>query len=169
MSTLVSQATITLRARGGRMTAQRRLILESLDQLGGHPTAEQVYRAVHDRNVAINPSTIYRTLGWLEEAGLVSHRHLDQGPRGEHCERFDPGSPIEHHHFVCSVCGRVDEFESAQIEAAKLDFMRRSGAQVEQASLTFHGVCAGCREGTARAPARNRAAVAAGYAQVRER
>jgi Fe2+ or Zn2+ uptake regulation protein len=169
MSTLVSQAEKTLRARGGRMTAQRRLILEALDRLGGHPTAEQVYRAVHDRDMAINPSTVYRTLGWLEEAGLVSHRHLDQGPRGEHCERFDPGSPIEHHHFVCSVCGRVEEFESAQIEAAKLDFMRRYGAQVEQASLTFHGICASCRAGSARAPARSRAGAPAHNSQVRER
>jgi len=169
MTTLVSQAETTLRARGGRMTAQRRLILEALDMLGGHPTAEQVYRAVHECNTAINPSTVYRTLGWLEEAGLVSHRHLDQGPRGEHCERFDPGSPVEHHHFVCSVCGHVEEFESAQIESAKVDFMRRFGAQVEQASLTFHGICATCRDGNARASARILATAAAGCAQVGER
>jgi Fe2+ or Zn2+ uptake regulation protein len=145
MGTLVSQATSTLHATGGRMTAQRRMILEALDRLGGHPSAEQVYRAVHERDATINPSTIYRTLGWLEEAGLVSHRHLDTGPRGEHCERFDPASPIEHHHFVCMTCGRIIEFKSSQIEAAKREFTRRYRARVEQTSLTLHGICADCR------------------------
>ncbi len=87
MVNLVSQASKALRANGGRMTAQRRLILETLDELGGHPTAEQVYNAVRQRVPTINPSTVYRTLSWLAEAGLVRPRQLRVGP-SDRSERF---------------------------------------------------------------------------------
>ena len=75
---------------------------------------------------SLNPSTIYRTLAWLENAGLVSHCHLDAGPAGEHSERYDPVTPVEHHHFVCTTCGQVIEFEAPQLEAIKAGVCRRA-------------------------------------------
>lgn len=144
MNQLIPQATQTLRATGGRMTAQRRLILQTLTDLGGHPSAEEIYAAARSRDPSLNPSTVYRTLGWLEEVGLVSHRHLDAGQRRERCERFDPASPVEHHHFVCERCGRVDEFDAVEIAQVKVDFARQHGALVEAASLTLYGLCADC-------------------------
>ena len=123
MAQLTREAAITLRSTGGRMTTQRRLILETLESLGGHPTADEVYAVVRRRDPRLNPSTIYRTLAWLESAGLVSHCHLDAGPAGEHSERYDPVTPVEHHHFVCTACGQVTEFEAPQLEAIKAGFI----------------------------------------------
>jgi Fe2+ or Zn2+ uptake regulation protein len=127
------------------MTEQRRLILETLESLGGHPTAEEVHVAVQKRDPRLNPSTIYRTLAWLESAGLVSHCHLDAGPAGEHSERYDPITPVEHHHFVCTMCGQVTEFEAPQLEAIKAEFAAEHNAAVEKAALTIYGVCVRCR------------------------
>lgn len=146
MGSLILQATTVLRARGGRMTAQRRTILRTLEELGGHPTAEEVYAAVHEQDVTLNPSTVYRTLAWLEEAGLVSHCHLDAGPDGEHSERYDPAAPIEHHHFVCTGCGRVVEFESPRIAEIKAAFAGQHGVRVERAALTLYGLCTACQD-----------------------
>lgn len=146
MHQLVREATTTLRSTGGRMTAQRRLILETLETLSGHPTAEEVYAAVQERDPRLNQSTVYRTLAWLEGAGLVSHCHLDSGPDGERCERYDPVTPVEHHHFVCTTCGKVVEFAAPQIEAVKQWFAGQQGAVVEKAALTLYGACAGCRD-----------------------
>jgi Fe2+ or Zn2+ uptake regulation protein len=145
MDNLILQATTVLRARGGRMTAQRRTILEALEELGGHPTAEEVYTAVREKDATLNPSTVYRTLAWLENAGLVSHCHLDAGPDGEHSERYDPTAPIEHHHFVCADCGQVVEFESSRIAEIKAEFAMQHGARVERAALTLYGSCAACQ------------------------
>jgi Fe2+ or Zn2+ uptake regulation protein len=142
---LTREAAITLRATGGRMTMQRRLILETLEALGGHPTADEVYAVVQKRDPHLNPSTIYRTLAWLEGAGLVSHCHLDAGPAGEHSERYDPVTPVEHHHFVCTLCGKVTEFEAPQLEALKAEFAATHDAAVAKAALTIYGACARCR------------------------
>jgi Fe2+ or Zn2+ uptake regulation protein len=144
MPDLIIEAAATARASGGRMTAQRRLILEMLAALGGHPTADEVYRAAHQQDASIHPSTVYRTLTWLESAGLVMHRHLDSGPSGERCERYDPATPIEHHHFICSTCGSVVEFEAPALETVKLEFASKHGAVVEHAALTLYGTCAAC-------------------------
>ena len=144
MSHLITEAATALRLTGGRMTAQRRLILETLETLGGHPTAEEVTAAVRQHDVTVNPSTVYRTLAWLEHAGLVSHCHLDAGPDGEHSERYDPVTPAEHHHFVCTGCGTVVEFESPQMEEIKTGFAIGHGVRVTHAALTLYGRCGAC-------------------------
>ena len=144
MSELVHQATDLLHMTRGRMTAQRRLILETLDAMGGHPTAEQIYDAVRKRDRSINPSTVYRTLGWLAEVGLVNSRRLQSERREKRKEQFDPALPAEHHHFVCTHCGKVIEFESLSIEQIKDEFAFEHQARVERASLTLYGLCADC-------------------------
>ena len=63
-------------------------------------------------------------------------------------EQFDPARPGEHHHFVCTCCGRVVEFESPLIDEVKQEFGRRQGVCVERASLTLYGVCSQCGEMT---------------------
>jgi Fe2+ or Zn2+ uptake regulation protein len=145
MRDLMIEATATARAGGGRMTSQRRLILRTLNELGGHPTADEICAAARRRDASLHPSTVYRTLAWLEGAGLVDHCHLDAGPDNRHSERFDPVTPVEHHHFVCTACGRVIEFESARVEIIKQEFAGQHGAAVERSALTLYGLCPGCR------------------------
>lgn len=140
------EASAAVRASGGRMTAQRRLILDVLNELGGHPTAEEIFTGARERDPALHVSTVYRTLAWLENAGLVSHCHLDSGPDGERSERYDPVTPVEHHHFVCTACDRVIEFESPRIDAIKAQFVREHAADVQRAALTLYGLCEECRQ-----------------------
>lgn len=124
------------------MTAQRRLILETLDCLGCHPTAEDLFEEVHQQDPSLNLSTVYRTLRWLEQEGLVSARRFDDERRQE---RFDPASPAEHHHFLCSVCKSVIEFDDLLIDSIKEQFETWSGCEVESASVTLYGVCSPCK------------------------
>src|SRR5271157_3939894 len=139
MTDLVGQAAGWLRENGGRMTTQRRIILDVLNDLGGHPTAEQIYSAARRHDASINPSTVYRTLGWLEQAGLVSALRLGPDRRSGAKEQFDPAEPAEHYHFVCTSCGAVIEFDSHCIEQAKEEFARARGAAIERASLLLYG------------------------------
>jgi Fe2+ or Zn2+ uptake regulation protein len=157
MRDLMIEATVTARAGGGRMTAQRRLILQTLNALGGHPTADEICAAARQHDASLHPSTVYRTLAWLEDAGLVDHCHLDAGPVNRHSERFDPVTTVEHHHFVCTACGRVIEFESTRIEIIKQEFTGQHGAAVERSALTLYGLCPTCRSTmTAALPAASR-------------
>lgn len=142
----VSDAIAIARMTGGRMTAQRRLILETLNALGGHPTADEILTAARRRDASLNPSTVYRTLAWLERAGLVNHCHLDSGPDGERSERYDPVTPTEHHHFVCTACGQVIEFEAPDLGRVKAEVARQNRCVVERAALTLFGLCGRCQD-----------------------
>ena len=144
MGALVQDASKRLRSGGGRMTAQRRLILEALECLGCHPTAEDVYAEVRQRDSGVNLSTVYRTLRWLEQEGLISARRFDDERRQE---RFDPALPAEHHHFVCSECKSVIEFDDPLIDDIKAGFEDKTGVKVDLASVTLYGVCSQCKAG----------------------
>ena len=95
---LTVEAQSRIRAHGRRMTHQRRLILELLENRGGHPSAEELFVQARQSDPDINLSTVYRTVRWLEAEGLIEPRRFEGTARKE---RFDPRSPGDHHHFVC--------------------------------------------------------------------
>jgi Fe2+ or Zn2+ uptake regulation protein len=142
MSTdLLQETRHRLHSQGGRMTSQRELILAALDSLDTHPTAEELHAIVATEDPNLNLSTVYRTLRWLEQEGLVSTRRFDEDRRHD---RFDPMLPSQHHHFLCTACGSVIEFEHPAISVIQADFESQHGARVESINLTFYGLCAGC-------------------------
>lgn len=141
MSKLVQSAKKRLHAQGGRLTSQRRLILEALESMECHPTAEELYTAVIAHRPRLNLSTVYRTLRWLEQEGLVNSRNFDEGHRRE---RFEPSIPAEHHHFLCRTCKTVIEFENADLLAIIRRFEAGYQAYVEDASLVLYGLCQTC-------------------------
>jgi len=144
MTSSLSQIAIhQLRARGGRMTAQRQLILDILEELEGHPTAEDIYRTVRENDPTIHISTVYRTLHWLEEQGLVNPRLFQEDRRQL---RFDQAGCLDHHHFRCLVCNEIVEFAEPLVDQIKLSFEMESGAQVSNASLVLYGECSHCRD-----------------------
>ncbi len=147
MDTLVQQVAIRLRDEGGRMTSQCRLILQALEELGGHPTAEEIFRHVSRQSPGINLSTVYRTLNWLEENGFISPRWFEEERRRE---RFEPAvltAPSRHptpFHFLCRSCNRILEFADPRMDEIVAQFERRSGARVKDVELTLYGLCQAC-------------------------
>lgn len=138
---LIEKAQNQLHTQGGRMTAQRRLILEALQDLSSHPTAEELFRLARRHDPHINLSTVYRTLRWLEAQDLVRSRLLDTDRRQE---RFDPVFPHEHYHFLCSGCKQVIEFDNLLVNTIKAQFELHTGAQVDSGSVVLHGLCPRC-------------------------
>ncbi|MDE3102270.1 MAG: transcriptional repressor, partial [Chloroflexota bacterium] len=97
-------------ARGGRMTMQRRLILEALARARHHTTAEEIASYVRARSPEVDPSTVYRNLEALERLGAVTHTHIDG--RVTRWHRTD----VERHgHLVCRECGREEEVELSDL------------------------------------------------------
>ena len=141
MSELIERARARVHAAGGRMTGQRRLILESLAALPGHPTAEEVHARAARHDPALNLSTVYRTLHWLEAEGLVEPRRFPGHGRHDH---FDLARARGHHHFLCSLCQRVVEFDEPGIESIVRTYARRNKLRVTSTSLVLYGVCAEC-------------------------
>ena len=143
MKQLVNTVHARLHDQGGRMTPQRRIILQILEKQADHPTADELYELVREANPGVNLSTIYRTLRWLEEEELVNAREFREE---RHQMRFDPALPGAHHHFVCEGCKTVIEFNDAEIDRIAQGFEQTNGVAVKRAVLTLYGLCANCQE-----------------------
>jgi Fur family ferric uptake transcriptional regulator len=132
-----------LRDQGGRMTPQRRIILQILEKQVDHPTAEELFEMVRETNSNVNLSTIYRTLRWLEEEELVDAREFREE---RHQMRFDPALSGEHHHFVCEVCKTVTEFTDTEIDQIAQRFEQNNEVVVKRVVLTLYGLCSNCQK-----------------------
>jgi len=128
------------RAAGRRLTSQRRLILEVLEESDVHLDAEALHDQVKQRDPGISLATVYRTLGALQEMGLVEHHHL--GEEHGHYEAVQDGP---HYHFTCLGCGQVIEFDTALVAQIEQELHEREGVRVTDAHLDLSGYCTRCQ------------------------
>lgn len=128
-----------LTARGYRLTAARRIILETLAESGGHLTADELTDLVRQRSNATGRMTVYRTLELLCELGLL--RPVYQGTGAAHYILMQDG---HHHHLICTGCSRVIEFDECALDDLPARIAQRFGFEVRGHLLELYGVCAEC-------------------------
>lgn len=123
----------------GRNTVQRTVILDALRRLADHPTADEVYDAVHETHPTISKATVYRTLNRLSEEGVIAHVRINNG-----ADRFDHQT-FPHYHVRCVRCGRVDDVMVPLMGSVDEAAAAASGYRVCGHSLQFDGVCPACQ------------------------
>lgn len=130
-----------LRASGHRLTKQRAMILEAVENLG-HATPDQVHAEVRRTSPSVNLSTVYRSLEVLNELGLVRHAHLsDRAPT------YHSATGEEHAHLICRDCGRQTSVSRKELEAALGGLVDGKSFQPDYGHLTIFGWCqTGCHE-----------------------
>lgn len=134
-----------LKEKGYKLTPQRRAIVDSIiDNEGKHLTAEEIYDSVKNDCPEIGLATVYRTIILLEELGIVSKLDLGDG-----CSRYELVHDEEnhqHHHLVCSNCGKVIEVEGDLLEAIENNIEEKYKFTIHNHSLKFFGICNECGE-----------------------
>ena len=129
------------RSRGGRLTPQRRAVLLKLLEAERPVTAYELLDLVRPENAAITPASIYRSLDFLLEAGLV-HR-LDSTRSFVACHR--PDHPHAGQFLICRECGTVVEAEDNHIARATIDLGERHGFTLDHQTVELTGLCGACR------------------------
>lgn len=126
------------RKEGTKLTHQRMEVFREVAQTGDHPDAETVYRGVRNRMPTISMDTVYRTLWWLKDLGLITVL----GPPRERA-RFDANLD-RHHHFVCTRCGLTRDFSSDAFDRLALPDAVRAIGHVEKTQVEVKGLCLEC-------------------------
>jgi Fe2+ or Zn2+ uptake regulation protein len=127
-------------AAGRRLTSQRCLILEVLEESEGHLDAEALHDRVKLHDPDISLATIYRTLAVFKEMGLVEEHRLGEEHGHYESVRDDP-----HYHFTCLRCGQVIEFDTSLVAQIRQELSEREGVRVIGAHLHLSGYCARCQ------------------------
>ena len=133
----------TLKQRGIRLTRQRQLLLELIDQSGKHLDAESLNQMAHERDPKLNRVTVYRTLKLLKEGGLVDE--LDLLHYGGDQHYYETRTKQEHAHIVCLRCGKVEEFFGEVLQRLRRQIEATFGFQIVVARTEIGGYCAHCQ------------------------
>ena len=139
-----------MKARGVRLTGQRKILAELLETAEEHLDAESVYRAAKAKDTTIHRATVYRTLNKLKRLGLVDELDLMHVSGERHYYEVRPSTL--HIHLVCTVCKRVDEPDEAFWDDLKRRVESENGFRPEVVRVEMAGVCAACLKKRARRP-----------------
>ena len=126
------------RKSGAKLTHQRMEIFREVAQSLDHPDVETVYQGVRKRMPTVSLDTVYRTLGWLKELGLIT----TLGPPRERT-RFD-ANLSRHHHFVCTQCGLTQDFYNDQFDNLIVPESVQSIGHAEMTQVEVKGICLKC-------------------------
>ena len=127
---------------GLRRTGQRDLILEIFLRTEEHLTSEDLYWLVQKEDQSVGHTTVYRTLKLLTEAGLAREVRF-----GDNKTYYEHHYNHQHHdHMICTECGKVIEFFSADIEDLQDQMADKFGFRPTHHSLRMWGVCEDCQK-----------------------
>jgi Fe2+ or Zn2+ uptake regulation protein len=137
---LFNPRTDQLRSQGYRMTPQRLAILSILENAGRHLTPQEIYEQVQQSLPGMTEATVYRTLSFLTEQGLVLAAHVGSG------QLVYEIAGHAHHHLICRGCGATQEIDHALLLALYQQFQSSTGYQIDSVHVTFFGFCPGCQK-----------------------
>ena len=129
-----------LKSTGLKATLPRLKILD-IFQNGAqrHMTAEDVFRVLLEERSDIGLATVYRVLTQFEQAGILIRSNFESGKAV-----YELNEGQHHDHFVCTSCGKVEEFYDAEIEKRQQSIAKSKGWIVHDHSMALYGQCAEC-------------------------
>lgn len=137
------------RGCGYRITVPRQIILQVLDESKEHLSAEDIYLKVHNIYSAIGLTTVYRTLDLLVNMGLVFRFDFGDG-RARYELSHGPKEPINHHHLICTKCGRIINYtdfieeESELFRKTEKELSKKYNFKIKNHTVQFYGLCSKC-------------------------
>ena len=127
-----------LRDAALRVTRPRVAVLSAVH---AHPHADTdtIIRAVRTELPEVSHQAVYDVLRALTAAGLV--RRIQ--PSGS-VARYEARVGDNHHHMVCRSCGLIVDVDCAVGEAPCLTASDDHGFSVDEAEVTYWGLCPDC-------------------------
>jgi Fur family ferric uptake transcriptional regulator len=133
---------------GSRRSSKRDQIVSVFRRQTGHLSADDLVDLIRKDDHRISRATVYRTLQWMEEAGIA--RKVDFG---EGRFRFEPSyRHPRHFHLICKTCNQSFEFLSSDIEALMEEVAGARNFAAKHSVVQIYGTCDDCQKGRPVAP-----------------
>ena len=123
-----------------RNTIQRSLVLEAVNKLKCHATADEIYQEVTREHPNISKGTVYRNLNQLSDSGEIRKIETPGG-----ADRFDHRCH-DHYHVKCLRCGRVFDVDMEYITGLEGKIRDAHGFKFSGHDLMFRGICPECQK-----------------------
>lgn len=132
---------------GYRITLPRRLIVQLLKQVAGHPNAKEIYSRINKRHPEIGLTTVYRTLDLL-----VQLRIINKFDFGDGLARYELSSQCRqhHHHIICTKCCQIIDYNNSSsdnesyIQKLEDEISQKYKFDIADYEIQFYGICDKC-------------------------
>lgn len=135
-----------IRTRRVRLTAQRRAVIETIQNAESHLDANSLLREARKRDQKIDRATVYRTIDWLKKMQLIDELDLMHLNGEKHYYEVRPRK--DHLHLTCLGCGKVEEFQTPTFERLKREIAKENAFEIQVMRLEIGGLCKACKEKT---------------------
>ena len=129
-------------ARGIRLTAQRRALIETIQEATSHLDAESLLKLARIRDPNIDRATAYRTIELLKRLGMIDELDLMHLNGEKHY--YEVKTEKDHLHLACFDCGKIEEFVSPTFERLKREIGATSNFEIQVIRLEVGGRCGAC-------------------------
>ena len=119
---------------------QREAILDVMKENRTHPTAEEIYKLVLEKEPQISKSTVYRNINILVDLEKIRKLNMTVGP-----DRYDYLYK-EHSHAICEKCGKIFDFYY-DIDKDKIsnELLKQIEKNIDINSIIIYGICEDCK------------------------
>lgn len=122
------------------LTPQREAVLRVIRGSENHLTAGEIFEQARRRLPSISFATVYNSLKYLKDAGLISEISFGNG-----ASRYDRETE-RHDHAICTRCGHLVDFDLADTGELVRAAARKTRFKPESLHLTLRGLCPDCRD-----------------------
>ena len=122
-----------------RNTIQCSVVLETVQKMKWHPSADEVYDEVVQHHPSISKGTVYRNLNRLVDMGKLGKIEVPEG-----ADRFDHIC-TKHYHVRCEKCGKVFDVDMEYVPDFESGIKDTHGFDFTGCDIMFRGICPLCK------------------------
>jgi Fe2+ or Zn2+ uptake regulation protein len=126
-----------LKGAGERVTTPRLSIFRLLRQYSPLPMSKLATRSKAD---GIDLVTVYRSIALFKKLELVQEIGVGNKRLLELSDDFG----VHHHHFWCSICGKIIDFDNESFERSLENAATKLGIRIQSHQVEVVGICREC-------------------------
>ena len=120
------------KAKGVKLTDQRKIIAKIMSEAQDHPDVNELYIRASKIDPKISIATVYRTVKLFEEAGILIKHDFKAGKA-----RYEIND--DHNHLIDINSGEIVEFVDKDIEALQVKIANKLGYKLVDHKLELYG------------------------------
>lgn len=126
--------------KNNRLTIARELIWKYIIDQQKPLDYIQILSYLNENGFAVNKTTVYRQLDFLQKNGLIQEIDLGEGKK-----RYELASS-HHHHLFCTECGKIECIKLEENFSPQLsEISKLTNFKVTEHILNFLGLCKDCQ------------------------
>ncbi len=130
-----------LNASSLRATPARIALMNLLESTDKPLDVQTMIEYLEKKDIKTDPATVFRIVNMFTEKGLLKPIQLNEGKF-----RYELSTKADHHHFICELCGVIEDISDCNIDQLEKNITKKKGLLIKRHSLEFFGLCTVCQQ-----------------------